>query len=263
MSTVLDRNGRPMRLVAATNTTPVADAEAKLLRVCNHGNDVVGIAEYMVAEMQRNPFTEQGRKMTEANAYDIGKEMEAWNALPWYAKLGGPPDYAGIAMGRKTAAYTIWAERVGPGRPWDHKPILAERLRKQNIFRRGWQRYGDNDYFYDIWSNIHYGYVGVACGFSPDELLGGAGLAQAGSDIGRDLARRRFPRVQHHPENGNWANALDDIPDHISIKLGVALYKQAKPAALTVALLLKAIAGVPVPWGTGDDIAKRPHQCSS
>ena len=91
MSTVLDRNGRPMRLVAATNTTPVADAGTKRLRVCNHGNDVVGIAEYMVAEMQRNPFTEQGRKMTEANAYDIGKEMAAWQALPWYAKFGGPP----------------------------------------------------------------------------------------------------------------------------------------------------------------------------
>jgi hypothetical protein len=187
--------------------------------------------------------------------------MEAWNALPWYAKFGGPPDYAGIAMGRKTTAYTIWAERVGPGRPWDHKPILARRLSRQNIFRRGWQRYGDHDYFYDIWSNIHYGYVGAACGFSPDELLGGAGLAQAGSDIGRDLAKWRIPRVQHHPENGNWANALDDIPDHISIKLGVALYKQARPAALTVAHLLKAIASVPIPWGTDDNKAKRLHEC--
>ncbi|QJE01011.1 hypothetical protein HH212_14025 [Massilia forsythiae] len=262
MSAVLDRNGRPMRLVAAINTTPVTDATAKRLPVCNHGNDVVDIAEYMVTEMKRNPFTEQGKKMTEANAYDIAKEMDEWNALPWYARLGGPPDYTGIAMGKKAAAYTIWAERVGPGRPWDHKPILAERLRKQQIFRRGWQRYGNDDYFYDIWSNIHYGYVGAACGFSLGELLGGAGLAQAGSDIGRDLAKPRFPRIQHHPENGNWANALDDVPDHISIKLGVALYKQAKPATLTVAILLKAIVGVPTPWGSGDDIAKRTHQCS-
>jgi len=261
MSAVLDRHGKPMRLVAAANTTPLADAAAKSLHVCNCRNDVVGIAEYMVAEMQRNPFGEAGRKITEANAYDIGKEMAAWNALPWYSKIGGPPDYAGIGMGRKTTAYTLWARQVGPGCPWDHKPILAARLRANNIFRRGWQRYGAEDYFYDIWSNIHYGYVGAACGFGLDELLGGAGLAQAGSDIARDLSRRRFPRVQHHPENGAWANTLDDIPDHISIKLGATLYGQAKPAALTVTGLLKAIVSVPIPWGVGDDIAKRPHRC--
>jgi len=261
MSAVLDRNCRPMRLAASANTTPLADAAAKRLRVCNCGNDAVGIAGYMVTEMQRNPFSEAGKKITEANAYDIGKEMQAWNALPWYGRIGGPPDYAGIALGRKTAAYTLWARQVGPGQPWDHKPILAARLRAQNIFRRGWQRYGSEDYFYDIWSNIHYGYVGAACGFGLDELLGGAGLAQAGSDIARDLARRRFPSVQHHPQNGAWANTLDDIPDHISIKLGANLYRQAGPAALTVALLLKAIVSVPIPWGVADDIAKRPHQC--
>ncbi|WP_296953062.1 polymorphic toxin type 44 domain-containing protein [uncultured Massilia sp.] len=262
MSAVLDRNGRPMRLVGATNTTPVADRAAKTLHVCNHGNDVVGIAEYMVAEMKRNPFSEEGRKMTEANAYDMAKEMEAWNALPWYAKFGGPPDYAGIAAGKKMAAYSIWAERVAPNRPWDHKPILAERLRKQHIFRKGWQRYGNEDYFYDIWSNIHYGYVGVACGFSADELLGGAGLAQAGSDFLRDARKLRVPRIQHHPENGAWANRMDDIPDHISIKLGVDLYARAKPAALTTAILLRAIVGVPLPWGVGNDYAKRPHECT-
>lgn len=261
MSAVLDKNGRPMRLVAAINTTPVTDADPKRLRVCNHGNDAVDIAEYMVTEMKRNPFTEQGRKMTEANAYDVTKEMHEWNDLPWYARLGGPPDYAGIAMGKKAAAYTIWAERVGPGRPWDHKPILRARLTKRGIFNVGWQRYGNEDYFYDIWSNIHYGYVGVACGFDVDELLGGAGLAQAGSDIVSHMAKWKFPEVQHHPENGVWANRFDDVQDHISIKLGADLYKQAKPEALTTAILLKAVADVPIPWGSGADKAKRLHEC--
>ena len=263
MSTVLDKNGKPMRLVGAANTTALEDLTAKNLHVCNHGNDVVGIAEYMVAEMTRNPFSEEGKKMTSANAYDMVKEMKAWNALPWYGKLGGPPNFASIAAGQKLAASTIWVERVAPGRPWDHKPILRARLSKQNIFRRGWQRYGNEDYFYDIWSNIHYGYVGSACGFDGDELLGGAGLAQAGSDILLDMKALRRPTVQHHPENGAWANNLDDIPDHISIELGTQLYKQTKPAALTVAVLLKAIAGVPMPWGAGSNVAKRVHQCSA
>lgn len=261
MNGVLDKNGKPMRLVAATNTTPVADTKAKQIRVCNCGNDVIPIAEYMVTEMQRNPFTEEGRKMTEANAYDIAKEMKAWNALPWYGKIGGPPNYGAIAAGKRAAAYTIWTERVGPNRPWDHKPILAARLRKQNIFRRGWQRYGAEDYFFDIWSNIHYGYVGAACGFGDNELLGGAGLAQAGSDILRGLKEWERPTVQHHPENGAWANTFDDIPDQISISLGAQLYTKTKPAALTVAILLKAIAAVPIPWGAPLNKAKRPHEC--
>lgn len=261
MSAVLDKNGKPMRLVAAASTTPVADAKAKQLLVCNCGNDVIPIAEYMVTEMQRNPFSEHGLKMTQANAYDIKKEMQAWQALPWYAKIGGPPDFNSIALAEKTRAYTIWAERVGPHRPWDHKPILLARLSKQNIFRKGWQRYGNEDYFFDIWSNIHYGYVGAACGFGEDELLGGAGIAQAASDIWVKVKDLDVPSVQHHPENGAWANRFDDVPDHISIKMGVRLHQQTKPAALTVAILLKLIAGVPIPWGTPSNKAKRPHEC--
>jgi hypothetical protein len=261
MSAVLDKNGKPMRLVAATNTTPVADATAKRLRVCNCGNDVIPIAEYMVTEMQRNPFSEQGRKMTQANAYDVRKEMQAWQALPWYSKLGGPPDFSSIALSQKTMAYTIWAERVAPHRPWDHKPILRERLTKQKLFRKGWQRYGNEDYFYDIWSNLHYGYVGAACGFDDDELLGGAGLAQALSDAYTSVKDGQGLTVQDHPENGAWANRFDDIPDHISIKLGAQLYRQIKPGALTVAIVLKTIAGVPIPWVTREEKAKRPHEC--
>lgn len=262
MSTVLDKYGKPMRLVGAATTTPLADTKAKPLRVCNCSSRVVvGIAEYMSGEMKRNPFTVEGKKMTEANAYDIAKEMKEWNALPWYGKIGGPPKYAGISAGKKLAAYTIWAERVGPGQPWDHKPVLSAMLSKQKALNNGWQRYGSEDYYYDIWSNMHYGYVGAACGFTLDELLGDAGLAQAGSDVIRDLRKRRFPTVQSHPENGAWANTFDDVPDHISIKVGVDLYTRFKPAVLTASLLLKTIVNVPIPWGVVGAIAKRKHEC--
>lgn len=261
MSAVLDKNGKPMRLVAATHTTPLVDAKAKPLRVCNCGNDVIGIAEFMVTEMQRNPFSAEGKKITEANAYDVDKEMKAWDALPWYGKLGGRPDYAGMAAGQKLAAYTMWTERVYTDRPWDHKSILRKRLDEKNVLRDGWQRYGNEDYYYDIWSNMHYGYVGTACGFSLGELLGGAGLAQGASDAKRDVRHWHIPTFQKHPENGAWPNTLDDIPDHISIKLGVDLYHQTKPAALTLAILLRAVVSVPMPWGTESNKAKRPHEC--
>lgn len=191
-----------------------------------------------------------------------GAIATAFFSLPWYAKLGGMPDFYGMAAGQKLAAYQMWAERVAPNRPWDHKPIIRHALQAKGIFNRGWQKYGQNDYFYDIWSNIHYGYVGVAVGFSPSELIDGAGLAQAASDASRDVSHGRWPTMQNHPQNGTWPSSADDVPDHISIQLGIDLYACAKPNELTTDLLLRKISAVPMPWGAGDAAAKRPHKCS-
>ncbi|MFM0737754.1 polymorphic toxin type 44 domain-containing protein [Paraburkholderia xenovorans] len=251
-----------MRLVAALHTTPIEDAEPKEVRLCGDPNDAIPIAEFMVGEMKKNPFTAEGKKIKSANDFDPAAETAKWNALPWYAKLGGMPDYYGVAVGQKTAAYQMWAERVAPNRPWDHKPIIQKTLKAKGIFNHGWQKYGQDDYFYDIWSNIHYGYVGVAIGFSAGELIKGAGLAQAASDAGRDLSHVRWPTIQNHQQNGSWPASADDVPDHISIQLGIDLYAAAKPDALTTELLLDRIAAVPMPWGAGEDAAKRPHQCT-
>ncbi|MFD4836423.1 polymorphic toxin type 44 domain-containing protein [Achromobacter sp. NPDC058515] len=154
----------------------------------------------------------------------------------------------------------MWTERVGPGRPWDHKPALQSML-GQNL-NKGWQKYGGFDYYYDIWSNIHYGYVGVALGFSAAELLNGAGLAQAMHDSYKAVMEIRVPTMQDHPANGPWPASADDVPDHISIKLGCDLYTAAKPHELTTAILLQWISAVPVPWGIGEDKAKEPHNCN-
>lgn len=63
---------------------------------------------------------------------------------------------------------------VRPGGDWDHKPILLRDLQ----LGRGDYHFpllGDteHEYFYDIWSNIHYGYVGRAAGFFGFELQAG------------------------------------------------------------------------------------------
>jgi hypothetical protein len=260
--TISGQNGKPMRLVAALHTTPIADAKPKEVRLCADPNDAIPVAEFIVSEMKKNPFTTEGKKITEANRFDPAAENARWSALPWYAKLGGMPDYYGMAAGQKVAAYQMWAERVAPNRPWDHKPVIRHTLQAKGNFNLGWQKYGQDDYFYDIWSNIHYGYVGVAIGFSANELIGGAGLAQAASDAGRDVLHGHWPTMQNHPQNGAWPNSADDVPDHISIQLGIDLYAAAKPDALTADLLLRKIAAVPMPWGVGADAAKRPHQCS-
>ena len=45
-------------------------------------------------------------------------------------------------------------------------------------YKSYWHKYKDYDYYYDVWSNIHYGYVGLSVGFDEKTLLGGADLAQ-------------------------------------------------------------------------------------
>lgn len=260
--TISGQNGKPMKLVAALHTTPIKDAKPKPVHLCADPNDAIPVAEFIVGEMKKNPFTAEGKKIAQANRYDPAAENTKWNALPWYAKLGPPPNFYSAAAGYKTAAYEMWAERVAPNRPWDHKPIIRHKLQGTGNFNHGWQKYGQDDYFYDIWSNIHYGYVGIAIGFSASELIGGAGLAQAFSDGAGDLSHLRWPTMQNHPQNGSWPSSADDVPDHISIQLGIDLYAAAKPDALTTDLLLRKIAAVPMPWGEGNDAAKRPHQCT-
>ncbi|MEN5167427.1 polymorphic toxin type 44 domain-containing protein [Achromobacter kerstersii] len=227
---------------------------------CHHPDTAVELAEYMVREMKTNPFSIEGRKIAAANSADPDARAAEWRKLPWYAKLEGKSDYQNAALGQKAAAYAMWTERVGPGRPWDHKPVLRQRLGKKNL-NRGWQKYGDFDYYYDIWSNIHYGYVGVAIGFSAAELLNGAGLAQALFDSYQSVKEGRFPEMQNHPENGPWPASADDVPDHISILLGCELYAAAKPHELNAITLLQRIAAVPLPWGVGNHWAKERHNC--
>lgn len=227
---------------------------------CRHVDTAIALAEYIVREMKTNPFSLEGRKIAAANSADPDARAAEWQRLPWHEKLGGRPDFYAAAMGQKAAAYAMWAERVGPNRPWDHKPLLRQRLGTEGL-NRGWHKFGDFDYYYDIWSNIHYGYVGVALGFSEAELLNGAGLAQALFDSYQSAKDGRLPRTQHHPENGPWPANADDVSDHISIKLGCDLYAAAKPHELNAATLLHRIAAVPLPWGVGDYSAKEFHDC--
>ncbi|MDH0091216.1 polymorphic toxin type 44 domain-containing protein [Achromobacter mucicolens] len=241
----------------AGRAAPIQPLHSSLSQAdCDHADTAVPVAEYIVQEMKTNPFSIEGKKILSANSADPKARRAQWQELPWYLRLGQPPDFELGAAGQKMAAYGMWAERVGPGRPWDHKPYLIETLSKKNALNKGWQKYGDHDYFLDIWSNIHYGYVGLAVGFSATELINGAGIAQALDDL------RRLKPPQDHPENGPWPARADDVPDHISIKLGADLYSDVKPHALTVEILLERIEAVPLPWGKGRDKAKEAHNCN-
>jgi RHS repeat-associated protein len=120
--------------------------------------------------------------------------------------------------GDKIAALVRWAWQVGPGRPWDHKPILR-RMFHMDL--------DDNDtlymkipgydirMYYDVWSNIHYGYVGTAAGFDEQTLL-------------------LFPKI---PVIAGTNDSVDDL----TTTIGIDLYRRYKPDQLTPQALSHAI----------------------
>ena len=109
------------------------------------------------------------------------------------------------------AAYFLWAERVGTGRPWDHKKEILESFGK-------WHQRKGFAYRYDIWSNIHYGYISQVIGFGKSEMLAGAGIAQIGDYLFHD-----------GPLEPDWLQSPyfgDDPYDNAAIKVGFALYTE-------------------------------------
>ncbi len=94
----------------------------------------------------------------------------------WYDLIGG-----GNSGSKINAALAMWVAKVHSGGDWDHKPILGDMLGLKNDKDYYFPIRGDqaNEYYYDIWSNIHYGYVGAAAGFDTSTLQDGANLGEA------------------------------------------------------------------------------------
>ncbi|RDU58770.1 hypothetical protein CQA53_11900, partial [Helicobacter didelphidarum] len=97
---------------------------------------------------------------------------------------------------------------------------------------------------YDIWSNIHYGYIGKAVGFSEIELLSGAGVAQVASNIAR--IKKDIQETTNNTNGflNNLSNTwkilsdsnicdsgkyCDDIQDNESIRIGMRMFDNKIP----------------------------------
>ena len=148
----------------------------------------------------------------------------AWEGVPlWWP--GVAESYTAAAQAdavSRLGAYALWAWMVRQGGPWDPKG----RIREQ--FHSVYQPLRDGyEYYYDVWGNVMYGYLGTALGFSETELFEGAGAEQIGSDIGytimwRDLGR--LPR-QRIPEAGSLA-AFEHPQDRVGIEIGIELWRE-------------------------------------
>jgi hypothetical protein len=145
-----------------------------------------------------------------------------------------PAGSAPARVGGFWGAYLLFAIQVRPNGPWDHKPMLREML----SIGSGWddQYYpirGDenNEYFYDIWSNIHFGYVGASIGFSRETLQLFANLEKYAPPWLKPLARRIAGQY--------------DPSDEISVNIGIDLWEGHGISLTTVDLHNAILARTP------------------
>ncbi|MBF6332154.1 polymorphic toxin type 44 domain-containing protein [Nocardia transvalensis] len=114
------------------------------------------------------------------------------------------------AGSRYLTALAMWAEKVATGRDWDHKGDLRELFGlKSEGTPKGAP--GDDRYFqqpgtnrrvlFDIYSNMHYGYVGRAAGIDSETLIKAASIGEKGT-------------------------GKDDAGDQITMRAGMELYEK-------------------------------------
>ena len=123
---------------------------------------------------------------------------------------------------QKAEALRIFASMVRQGRPWDPKTDI-----RRKYYAYGSHRIEDYWYYYDVWGNIMFGYLGAAGGFTEFELLNGAGVQQIGSDIGYTVKYGelcRLPRPRH-----GWRYVLnlwswDHPQDQVTARSGIRLW---------------------------------------
>jgi uncharacterized Zn-binding protein involved in type VI secretion len=234
------------------------DVEKQEPAVCNHPDQMEKLANYIAGEMNTNINHPSVLKMKELLSYDVAEETRKQMALPWYAQMGATSPQA-IGAANDAAAMALWTERVGQDRPWDHKPKIRTK------FGRYHHKQGKYNYYYDIWSNIHYGYVGMAAGLTESLLLDGAGLEQIVSDklrhweemlfIPEDQRKLKGPRATEGVEG---LRAWDDAQDRISVTIGIQLYNENSNKSITANMIMeKVLAIAPTEWGDG----VRAHEC--
>jgi hypothetical protein len=136
-------------------------------------------------------------------------------------QLGSKDNRLRLAGLERGSAFTFWTFLVcSKVCTWDHKPKIERKYMMGNNFPWGGKDHHTavpgtgKEVYYDIWSNIHFGYVGRSTGFSREELLDGS----------------------HNPIAGETDNG-----DDLTVNLSVDLYEKYGVQGLTEEVLDQAI----------------------
>jgi len=204
----------------------------------NRGDEVTPIARYMADEMQRNANSEVAKSISANKKASVENCVKQYKEMYWFQQMLVGQEFLNNCtqgvMAQHAAAWMSWTWKVMDGGDWDHKPLIRKKFTPAvpSGSTQEWHHYGGYLYYYDIWSNIHYGFVGKACGFTASELLDGAGLEQIGSDLLRGNWPSSSPGVK-------GLRRFDDASDRAAISIGMELY--ALPSWPTAAALIQCI----------------------
>ncbi|EQB4331892.1 polymorphic toxin type 44 domain-containing protein [Providencia stuartii] len=216
---------------------------------CNHDDSAIPIAEYIVDEIKTNTKSKHADKIR--------------HELSLYSNKNNDPNAfvmgnTGAVLGSKIIANYSFADIIGDKRPWDHKPIIREKFKDKgvnrpigfdgngNFYKTFYTKYKNYDYFYDVWSNIHYGYVGMSLGLSEDDLTLGSNIQQ----FFHDIVKLEF-------------NFGDTGSDKATILIGINLYKKFGKYAesLTAQDVLDALDKDEILQTSLDQEPKQTHWC--
>ncbi|MET9293862.1 polymorphic toxin type 44 domain-containing protein [Streptomyces sp. NPDC003077] len=174
------------RLTKVLDRASQVDTQASWALKNNAGGNKSDFNPTVVTRIdEAEKYMKSEKRFTDAETYIFSEmktnmksdEVRAIQALlrppKWY-EIGRNPG------SETTAALTMWFAKVAPHQDWDHKPKLTERydLKKSDDFYFK-QPNSQKEVFYDIYSNIHYGYVGRAAGFDQKTLIEGASVGES------------------------------------------------------------------------------------
>jgi hypothetical protein len=217
-------------------------------------NEVPEVAEFMVKEMLTNAQSQDAKDMASLNGQAAEKKRQAQPLAAESSRLireqvkgwmQSPPLKA-TELQRQAKELLDQAERlkdeamrqyrslVDYDKHWDHKS--RPEMKKWGT----WHTWGRWEYYYDVWSNIHYGYVGRAAGFSREVLVKYASLAGRWNDFWA----------------GKFKSAIrgDPSSDVIAILQGCEMYDTN--AKVTIASLIAAFEQTP-------EFVRRPRSYNS
>ncbi len=217
-----------------------------------HRDEITPIACYIVNEMNTNAHSPFVKLLAKLNSFPPDDCIDDFNRLtPQERLLAGiepPCTTATMELSYHALAMFLWAMKVKPEADWDHKDEIKARFPSSVSASNKKHLYGDRLYSHEIWSNIHYGYIGMAAGFSESVLIKGAGVAHTIGELKHSgLSKKSLDII--HEKLGKDLRSLDDSKDKAAIKLGIGLYR-TKPKQVTTKDVMDRVYFSPISLGT-------------
>ena len=255
---LLSRNSNSIYVKSTKAITETNKKTERQIRIaaCNHIDGAVQVAQYIVDEIQTNVNSPVAHRMRYHLTGELSNQLKrifdkADASIMQISKQTGYPIAGASHRSRsKITAAELWIGQVNTRKPWDHKNKIREKFKTVSVHRplpsdqwseTFYHKYKEYDYYIDVWSNIHYGYVGRSVGFTENELLTGSNIAQYVSNaVQREISG-------------------DTTDDKTAIKIGIELYEKYNLSKnITASIVLSEITSQP---NNKIPVSKVSHYC--